>query len=254
MNTKLIISCLAVSALSIGGCTMQTNKPPSGSGQTGPVSNGQGGGSTYAQNTGSVNQDNGSGSGGNSNSGSGQNNNVAQGNGSGGLGSANNQNGSTNNVYGSRTTGSGTGSNGQNQGGFGSGSAYGGNTKSSYTPADLRNPGSILAQRIIYFDYNQSGIKPQYRRILDAHGSLLADFPQLKVRLEGHADERGSREYNVALSERRAYSVRDYLRIKGVGAGQTDVVGYGEEVPATFGHGEGSWSKNRRVEIIYAGE
>ena len=260
MNTKLFISCLAVSALSIGGCTVQTNKPPAGTGHTGPVSDGKGGGSTYAQGSGNTVVNRGSGSGGNGSGGVGRNNSASQGGGLGGLGSVNSGSGAgnANGGFGSRTAGNGAGrggsANGQNQGGFGSGSAYGGNTKSSYTPADLRDPNSILAQRIIYFDYNQSGIKPQYRRVLDAHGSLLADFPQLKVRLEGHADERGSREYNVALSERRAYSVRDYLRIKGVNTGQTDIVGYGEEVPATFGHGESSWSKNRRVEIIYAGE
>lgn len=251
MKIKLIISCMAVSAFLIGGCTTQTNKPPPGTGHTGPVSNGQDGtGGQQYSGTG-----NGSGSAANSGNGTGSN---VQGGGSGGLGSGtgngygNNQNGTggsgSGNGYGQNNAGS------SNQGGFGSGSAYGGNTKGSYTPADLRDPRSILAQRIIYFDYDKSSIRPEYRRILDAHGSLLADFPELNVRLEGHADERGSREYNVALSERRAYSVLDYLKIKGVRASQADIVGYGEEVPATFGHGENSWSRNRRVEIIYAGE
>lgn len=274
MDTKLVISCLAISTLLIGGCThQQANKAQAGNGQSGPVSDGQGGGSP------GNGFNNGGGSGGNSaggGAGSGSGSNSAQ-NGSGGAGSGSVLSGGRGNNngggFGAGNTGAGNGSsqsggrgsgsgsggggfgNGQNQGGFGSGSAYGGNTgNGGYTPADLRDPNSILAQRIIYFDYNQSGIRPEYRAILDAHGSLLADFPKLNVRLEGHADERGSREYNVALSERRAFSVRDYLTIKGVGANQTDIVGYGEEVPAVFGQGESSWSKNRRVEIIYAGE
>lgn len=257
MNTKFIISCLAASALLIGGCShQQANKPPPGNGPTGPVSDGQGGGSPG---TGYGNNSNAGGSKNAGNGGSG----TAAGSGSstqtGGSGLNVGQNGGSGSGVGNVfANGSGQGNNsaygGQNQGGFGSGSAYGGNAGNGYTPADLRDPNSILAQRIIYFEYNQAGIKPEYRRVLDAHGSLLTDFPQLKVRLEGHADERGSREYNVALSERRAFSVRDYLKIKGVNAGQTDIVGYGEEVPATFGHGENSWSRNRRVEIIYAGE
>jgi peptidoglycan-associated lipoprotein len=83
---------------------------------------------------------------------------------------------------------------------------------------------------------------------------LLAAYPNLRVRLEGHADERGSRDYNVALSERRGYSVLDYMQIKGAKANQMEVIGYGEEIPAMFGHNEAAWSKNRRVEIKYAGE
>jgi peptidoglycan-associated lipoprotein len=90
--------------------------------------------------------------------------------------------------------------------------------------------------------------------VLEAHASLLAAYPNLRVRLEGHADERGSREYNVALSERRGYSVRDYMAARGLKNQQAEIVGYGEEVPASLGHGEKSWNENRRVEIIYVGE
>ena len=139
------------------------------------------------------------------------------------------------------------GGNGYNNGGYNNGNGQ-------YTPADLRNPNSILAQRIIYFDFDSSNIRPEYQGVLDAHSSLLASYPNLRVRLEGHADERGSNAYNVALSERRGYSVFDYMQIKGVRSEQMDVIGYGEEVPAAFGHNEAAWSKNRRVEIKYAGE
>lgn len=142
---------------------------------------------------------------------------------------------------------------GYGSGAGGSGSNYGAGS-GTYTPAELSNPSSILAQRVIYFDFDSSNIRPEYMNILNAHASLLSAYPNLRVRLEGHADERGSREYNVALSERRGYSVLDYLQVKGVRANQMDVIGYGEEVPADFGHNEAAWSKNRRVEIKYAGE
>ena len=154
----------------------------------------------------------------------------------------------------------GSGSNyGSGAGGSGSNYGYGGNTgygsgSGQYTPADLRNPNSILAQRIIYFDLDKSTIRPEFQNTLNAHASLLAAYPNLRVRLEGHADERGSRDYNVALSERRGYSVLDYMQIKGAKANQMEVIGYGEEIPAMFGHNEAAWSKNRRVEIKYAGE
>nr|CAA6823008.1 MAG: 18K peptidoglycan-associated outer membrane lipoprotein; Peptidoglycan-associated lipoprotein precursor; Outer membrane protein P6; OmpA/MotB precursor [uncultured Thiotrichaceae bacterium] len=239
MNIKSVIGLAAVTVVLASGCSTQSKKPE----QTGAVGNGEHShGSETHTHSGLPGHNHGG-----SASGSGNGNS----NGSGGSGSSN----------GGGLAGSGSGqvphydgiNNGQG-GAFGSGSGYAGNTKGSYTPADLRDNRSILAQRIIYFDYNQSSISPKYRQILDAHASLLNDFPQLNVRLEGHADERGSREYNVALSERRAFSVLDYMKVKGAKQSQADVVGYGEEIPATFGHGENSWGKNRRVEIVYAGE
>ena len=269
MKTLSILVISAASVFAMSACTtQQTNKPPPGTGQVGPLSGDDmnthsHGGNVHSHQGGNIpghshNADgsmiNGAGSTGSGGSASGSGNGGSAAGGNSGSGQAG-QYGQYGNGAGGGGTGTGSGQGQYGQGaGFGSGGAYSGNTKSSYTPADLRDPRSILAQRTIYFDYDQSTIKAEYRRILDAHASLLVDFPQLNVRLEGHADERGSREYNVALSERRGYSVLDYLKIKGVKASQADVVGYGEEIPATFGHGEGSWSKNRRVEIIYAGE
>ena len=152
-------------------------------------------------------------------------------------------------------TGGGNGAGGTGGTGGAYGNGYGNGTGSGqYTPADLRNPGSILAQRVIYFDLDRSEIKPEYMSVLNAHAALLSAYPNLRVRLEGHADERGSREYNVALSERRGYSVLDYMQVKGTSSNQMEVIGYGEEVPAIFGHNESAWGKNRRVEIKYAGE
>lgn len=169
--------------------------------------------------------------------------------------------GTTDGGYGTggTTAGGGYNTGGYGTGGYGAGGNYGngygmGTGVGQYTPAELRNPTSILAQRVIYFDLDRADIKPEYMNILNAHASLLAAYPNLRVRLEGHADERGSRDYNVALSERRGYSVLDYLQVKGTSSNQMEVIGYGEEVPAMFGHNEAAWSKNRRVEIKYAGE
>lgn len=119
------------------------------------------------------------------------------------------------------------------------------------TPKDVKNPSSILAQRIIYFDYDQSTILEKYKPILAAHAELLANYPEMRIRLEGHADERGSREYNVALSERRAETVRQYLSFKNVGSEQMETVAFGEEKPLVPSHDNTAWSKNRRVEINY---
>ncbi len=122
---------------------------------------------------------------------------------------------------------------------------------SDITPAGLNDPNNLLSQRIIYFDYNRSTIRPEYMVLLNTHAKLLAKNPNLKVRLEGHADERGSREYNVALSEDRARSVKRLMGTQGARNSQMTILGYGEELPLVSGHNERSWQKNRRVEIKY---
>jgi peptidoglycan-associated lipoprotein len=112
----------------------------------------------------------------------------------------------------------------------------------------------LLAQTVIYFDFDRSDIRPEYAEVLAAHARHLAAMPNLKARLEGHTDERGSREYNIGLGERRAQSVRRALLLQSVGDGQLNTVSYGEERPASDGHDEGAWAKNRRVEIVYAAQ
>jgi peptidoglycan-associated lipoprotein len=109
---------------------------------------------------------------------------------------------------------------------------------------------SLLSQRVIYFDYDSSRIRPQDMDVIVAHARHLAKQPGRTVRLEGHADERGSREYNVALSLRRADAVARVMEIERANA-TLKPIGYGEEMPAVLGHSEASWSKNRRVEIKY---
>ena len=105
-----------------------------------------------------------------------------------------------------------------------------------------------------YFDFDTSEIKQEARDVLVAHAQFLANNPRQNVRLEGHADERGSREYNIGLGERRGNSVARHLGLQGASRGQLDVVSYGEERPASMGHDETSWQLNRRVEIIYTKE
>lgn len=111
--------------------------------------------------------------------------------------------------------------------------------------------GGSLASRTIYFDLDSAEIRSDSIDIVNTHARSLAGRPTAKVRLEGHADERGSREYNIGLGERRAQAVRRALMLQGAGDQQIATVSYGEERPAINGSDESSWSKNRRVEIVY---
>jgi len=115
----------------------------------------------------------------------------------------------------------------------------------------LDDPASLLSNRTVYFEYDSADITGPDRPVIEAHGRYLADNPSASVTLEGHADERGSREYNLALGEGRANAVRQLMTLLGASGSQIRGVSYGEERPAVEGHDESSWSRNRRVEIIY---
>ncbi len=104
----------------------------------------------------------------------------------------------------------------------------------------------------IYFDFDSSEVRADDIDIIARHAVQISDDMRISVRLEGHADERGSREYNIGLGERRAQAVRRLLLLQGVAAGQISTVSFGEERPAAFGSGESAYSQNRRVEINYA--
>lgn len=104
---------------------------------------------------------------------------------------------------------------------------------------------------IIYFEYDRAEVRPEYADLLAAHARRLSNDRGLRLRLEGHADERGSREYNIGLGERRAQAVRRLLLIQGASAGQISTVSYGEERPVAFGSTESDYEKNRRVELSY---
>jgi len=104
---------------------------------------------------------------------------------------------------------------------------------------------------LIYFDFDQSTIKAEFRTALNGHAAYLSQNPTAKIVLEGHADERGTREYNIALGERRGNAVSRYLVVQGVSVDAIEVVSFGEERPVNAGHDSASWAENRRVEIRY---
>ena len=104
---------------------------------------------------------------------------------------------------------------------------------------------------VIYFDYDRSDIRPEYASLISSHAKYLAGSSGVRIRVEGHTDERGSREYNIALAERRAQAVRRALMLQGAGDAQLTTVSYGEERPAEAGSDESAYEKNRRVELVY---
>ncbi len=118
-------------------------------------------------------------------------------------------------------------------------------------PAHLDPNSAISKQRSIYFDFDVFTIKPQYNSVIEQHAAYLKANPQLQVRLEGNADERGSREYNLSLGQKRSESVKRAMTTLGATAGQQEAVSFGEEKPKAAGHDETSWAENRRVDIVY---
>jgi peptidoglycan-associated lipoprotein len=116
--------------------------------------------------------------------------------------------------------------------------------------AEERMRRSALATRVFYFDFDVSEFRPADRDVLTYHAQDLAANPSKRIRLEGHADERGTREYNLALGERRANGILNYLIVNGAARNQIETVSYGEERPADRGTTEAAYQRNRRVEII----
>ncbi|MBS0458156.1 MAG: peptidoglycan-associated lipoprotein Pal [Proteobacteria bacterium] len=123
-------------------------------------------------------------------------------------------------------------------------------TGGKYTPADLETD-SCLRQRVVYFDFDKDAVKPEFQAIVACHAKYLMDRPMAHMRLEGNTDERGSRQYNLGLGERRGDAVMAAIRGNGGSSSQMDVVSYGEEKPVCTESNEECWSKNRRVEIVY---
>ena len=121
-----------------------------------------------------------------------------------------------------------------------------------YTDArNFDNSSSLLSKRVIYFDFDKSDVKAEYRAIVAAHASYAASHSSARVTLEGHADERGTREYNLGLGERRGNAVSGLLSAAGAMGRQLDTVSYGEERPVCRVSDDSCWSQNRRVEIVY---
>jgi len=128
---------------------------------------------------------------------------------------------------------------------------YGGAAQIGSSPSDSAIAAErALSNNVVYFEYDSSDISAEGLEVVGRFASYLSANPASRVRLEGHADERGSREYNVGLGERRAKSVESALLSKGVGQDQLSLLSYGEERPAVPGHDEAAYAQNRRVQII----
>jgi peptidoglycan-associated lipoprotein len=115
----------------------------------------------------------------------------------------------------------------------------------------LDDPNNILYKKIVYFDFDKSNIKPEFLDLLTAHAKYLIANPNQKIRIEGYTDERGTWEYNIALGDRRAQSVRRFLLFQGVNPDQISTVSYGEAHSVCSEHNEGCWSQNRRAVLVY---
>ena len=122
------------------------------------------------------------------------------------------------------------------------------------SPADLKDPASLLSKRRVQFDYDSAAIRDEFHALLEAHAKYMKTNSGAKVILQGNTDERGSREYNLALGQRRAESVFKALNLLGVPDSQMEAVSMGEEKPIAEGHDEAAWQQNRRTEILYQGE
>ncbi|SCY67060.1 peptidoglycan-associated lipoprotein [Nitrosospira sp. Nl5] len=118
----------------------------------------------------------------------------------------------------------------------------------------LTDPGNILSKRSVYFDFDSYVVKDEYRSLVQAHAQYLRDNPNARVLLQGNTDERGSREYNLALGQRRADAVKHAMTLSGARESQIESVSLGEEKPRGTGHDESSWAENRRTDIRYQGE
>ena len=118
----------------------------------------------------------------------------------------------------------------------------------------LKDPSNILSKRSVFYDLDSFDVKPEYKALVEAHGNYLGTNPKAKVFLQGSADERGSREYNLALGQKRADGVRKMLSLQGAKEEQMEAVSLGEEKPRAECHDESCWSQNRRTDFLYQGE
>lgn len=139
------------------------------------------------------------------------------------------------------------------------GGAQGGGVNGSATGQgglgdELRNPGSILSKRSVYFDFDSFVVKDEYRPLVEAHARYLQQHRNAKMTIQGNTDERGSREYNIALGQKRAEAVKRMMLLLGATDSQIETVSFGEERPKNAGHDESAWAENRRDDIAYVGE
>ena len=135
------------------------------------------------------------------------------------------------------------------------GSSTSGLASSGIKGDPLKDPSNILYKRSVYFDFDSNAVKDEFRPVVQAHSKFMTgDKRDSRIRIEGNCDERGSREYNLALGQRRAESVKKVMTVLGVQDGRIETTSFGEEKPASQGHDEAAWAQNRRADIKYAGE
>ena len=127
-------------------------------------------------------------------------------------------------------------------------------TRSGQLPAVLSDPKSLLSRRSVYFEYDSNVVRDEFRPMVQAHARFLLDNPKLRITIQGNTDERGSREYNLALGQRRADAVRQAMSVLGVTERQMEPVSLGEERPRASGSTEAAFAENRRADILYDGE
>jgi len=145
----------------------------------------------------------------------------------------------------------GSGMTGSEIGGSGMGGMSGTGDYASTLGPEFNDPNNPLSKRTVYFMLDSSEVMPDFIPVISAHAQYLIANPVQRITLEGHGDERGSREYNIALGEQRAKSVAGMMKVQGVSESQLEIVSYGEEKPSAYGSDEEAWEKNRRVEIVY---
>jgi peptidoglycan-associated lipoprotein len=133
-------------------------------------------------------------------------------------------------------------------------SGVGSSSADPYGLAALKDPKSPLSKRSVYFDYDSYVVKDEYKALLDHHAKFLAKNDQMKMLIQGNADERGSREYNLALGQKRAEAVKKALQLLGAKEAQLESVSLGEEKPACMEATEACWAQNRRGDMLYSGE
>lgn len=129
-----------------------------------------------------------------------------------------------------------------------------GGTQSGKLPRELTDPNNILSRRSVYFALDKYNVSEEYRDLVNAHGRFLTANRQFKVLIQGNTDERGSREYNLSLGQKRAEAVRQMLLLLGAQEDQIEAVSLGEEKPRAEGSTEEAWAENRRADILYSGE
>ncbi|MDR2173048.1 MAG: peptidoglycan-associated lipoprotein Pal [Burkholderiales bacterium] len=124
----------------------------------------------------------------------------------------------------------------------------------SRTGNELKDPANILSRRSVFFEFDSYVVEDQYRALVEAHARYLVSHPAARMVLQGHADERGTHEYNLALGQRRADAVKRMMMLLGARESQIETVSFGKEKPRNPGHDETAWAENRRTDIVYVGE